>query len=294
MPIGRQSKPLFDLLTHGPASDARRASSAHAKPVVRVEVKPQPAADRAATDEPRPLTTFLHASHEDAAEIDAETQSPPGASVRVPLNYLYLAAAGVVVVLLLAWVGGVKYGSSQEAARTERELAGAFRDRPALREPAESPTGVPQAVQPSAARPQAPAPIQPSPAQPAAPAPYTGTGITVLSSRGPALDPREREMNYLALATLPQADTEAAIAFLAANGLQCVGVPVDRRAGAANNQGPALFKLFALPGITSEQYGNKATARTNLEAAVARLGNDWQNKHRGTSDFGMPGWEKLK
>jgi hypothetical protein len=280
MPPGRHAKPLFEYM----AGTASRSGAA--KPVVRVELKPAPRV------EPAPLTP----ASEIAEELDAETLAPPSASVRVPLNYFYLGIAGLIVLAILAWVGGVKYGSSTEAARAERELAGAFRGVPSVREPVEPAGGPPTpAPGPRVMPPPAPSP-SPSPvAQPASPpaTPANGTGLTVLTSRGLGPDPRERGLNYLALATLPKTDAEAAIAFLASRGLECIGQAVDRRGGGANNQGP-WYKLVALPGITSEQYGNKATARTNLEAAVARLGYEWQSKHRGASDFSMPGWEKLQ
>lgn len=286
---GRHTKPLFDLVGKVPAVEPR------AKPVVRIELRPQD--DVAAAREPKSIpgepVARLHPSPE--PEPDAE---PVGGTVRLPLNWLYIAAAGVVGLVLLAWIGGVKWGASSEAARTERELAGAFRDRPPLTEPGDGtmvPTG-PQNTR-SAVLPGSQPVSQPRPENPpTAPAVNQPAGVgQVLMTGGVGPDPREHDRNYLALATLPRADCDAAIAFLGANGVQAIGVPVvDKSQGAANNAGPALFRLVALPGITSEQYRTKQTARTNLEATVARLGEVWQKQYRGASNFARPGWEKFQ
>ena len=68
-------------------------------------------------------------------------------------------------------------------------------------------------------------------------------------------------------------------------------IPLETGGGAANNRGPA-FRLFALPGITAEEFRQRKTNRTNLEAAVLRLGEQWQKQERGPSNFSKPGWEK--
>jgi hypothetical protein len=47
-----------------------------------------------------------------------------------------------------------------------------------------------------------------------------------------------------------------------------------------------------LKGITSEEYSRRMTARTNIEADVARLGPRWQKERRGSSNFAKPAWEK--
>lgn len=109
-------------------------------------------------------------------------------------------------------------------------------------------------------------------------------------------DPRVSELNYLSLASLGEADANAAIAFLAANGIDAIGVPrVDPSAAPANNQGPTqVYRIYALPGITRDEYAQKLTARTNLEAAVAKVGATWQRDHRGASNFARTQWEKFR
>lgn len=269
MPGGRHTTPLFDLVSRTGArpSPGGVPTPRAAKPVVRVELKPR---DPAAPFHAAPEPSFNAAS---AAR-----------SFSLPANAKYLAVAALLLVGLLAWIGGVVYGRGQERTRLERELGSAFRDRPALTEPGEwpasgSPTPAPQ-----------PSPVQPPGTRPEVP---TSSG-PVITPRGMAADPRQHGLNYLALASLPRADAEAAITFLSTNGLEVIGVPVDPPAGAAKNtsHAGAWFKLYVNQGLSREQLG--LTARTNLEAQVAKLGQVWQKQHRGASNFSRPGWEKFQ
>ena len=117
----------------------------------------------------------------------------------------------------------------------------------------------------------------------------------VITSKGLlAGDPREAELNYLNLATLPRTDSESAIAFLAANGVEAFAVPVDPTDSEAKNPAPSKYRLWVLPGITTEDYRQRKTVRTRLEAEVSRLGQIWRKEHRGTSDFSQPLWEKFR
>jgi hypothetical protein len=246
--------------------------------MVRVELKPQ-------------VESPLVASRDTAPEAALQ-------AVRVPVNTLWFVAAGAITLLVVLFVGGYKLGQGAAQRQAERELAGRFGDRPTLTEPLEQLETVPQpqVTPPGGRSGTGPAPTQPFQAR-SEPDPKTlaaGTGA-VLSSRGVTADPREAGKNYLALATLSASDAEAAIAFMAANGVEVIGVPVDRGAGRANNAGPAMaYRLFAAAGITSEQFRTKQTARTNLEAEVARLGEIWQKQHRGPSNFAKTGWEKYQ
>lgn len=226
---------------------------------------------------------------------------PPDPSlqaVRVPVNTLWFAAAGALTLLVLLFVGGYKLGMGAAERQAERELSARFGDRPNLTEPREQPPTdpAPRTTPPNSrdAGPATPQPVAPTRPESDPGDMAAGTGA-VMSSKGVTADPREHGKNYLALATLSRADAQGAIAFLAANGVEVIGVPVDRGTGRANNAGPALaYRLFAAAGITSEQFRTKQTARTNLEAEVARLGEVWQKQHRGASNFAKTGWEKYQ
>jgi hypothetical protein len=67
---------------------------------------------------------------------------------------------------------------------------------------------------------------------------------------------------------------------------------VDTDASGAKN--PGSYKVFALQGITGEEYRNRAPVRTKLEAELTRLGQVYRKDPRGRVDFGQFAWEKLK
>lgn len=106
-------------------------------------------------------------------------------------------------------------------------------------------------------------------------------------------DPRERGLNYLHLGIFPRTDAQAAVEFLAANGVQSFAVAVDSNDSGANNPDPGRkYALYVLPGITGSEFRRGVTKKTNLEAEVARLGALWQKNHRGPSNFSKTMWAK--
>lgn len=275
---GRQTTPLFDLLRRANAAPtATPAPTRSAKPMVRVELKPQ-------TDPP-PLSP----SHD-------LPPAPAQQTLAIQTNTIWFAAAAALTALFVIFVVGYKLGQSAESRRAEQELSGRFGDRPNLSEPvdqpaiAPAPDRTPVAVKAPQSRPTTPAPVRPETDA----GPGAGTGA-VITATGVSADRREPGKNYLAMATLGLAETKAAIQFMAANGVEVIGVPVDRGGVRANNAGPAeTYRLYAASGITSEQFRTKQTVRTNLEAEVARLGEIWQKQHRGASNFAKTGWEKFQ
>src|SRR5262249_3771607 len=77
--------------------------------------------------------------------------------------------------------------------------------------------------------------------------------------------------------------------FLAQNGVQTYSVA---RPGAGANNATS-YTLYALPGISRDEYRAKAPVKTDLEERVARLGKIWQKDHKGQTDFSPPTWEKV-
>lgn len=300
------------------------------KPVVRVELKPQDA-PASAPSSPRAATPYApHAAaaaraHEPlprAAGMPPSPQATPHPtyaaparpspfrwpsflgtnSLAIPLNLIYLSVAALVILAVAFFIWGRSAGWSAAIDK----LGSATPDIPAVVEPdANSPRLLPPTTPTSATPATNPpagssrragtpptSPVTPA-ANPAAPAPLGA----ILTGRGPVMtDPRVAELNYLSLASLGEADANAAIAFLAANGIDAIGVPrVDPSAAPANNQGPTqVYRIYALPGITRDEYAQKLTARTNLEAAVAKVGATWQRDHRGASNFARTQWEKFR
>lgn len=109
-----------------------------------------------------------------------------------------------------------------------------------------------------------------------------------------ASDPRKTGHNYLKLATaMPGEEAERAIAFLAARGVEAMGVRVDAPAGSANDSGPVDLYSLGL-AVPSEQYRAMESARDRHQQLVARLGAEWMARHRGTVDFARTVWERYR
>lgn len=347
MPAGRSNRVLFDLIPQRDAEPSRAASNPTskppAKPVVRVELKPQESGptprSSAAPASPTPHSAPRAAPHAPHAEPShtaphpAATAAPsaaprsvqelpraagtpyskPATAVKaspfrwpaflgnsalpVPLNLIYLSVAALVILAVVFFIWGRAAG---EAAAIDRLGAGTL-DIPAVVEPDPRSDQSPRLLPP----PTNPTPgITPTPApgagRQAAATPVNNTPApigAILTVRGAVMtDPRVVELNYLSLASLGEDDAKAAIAFLSANGIDAIGVPrVDPGASRANNQGPTqVYRIYALPGITRDEYSQKLTARTNLEAAVAKIGATWQKEHRGASNFARTQWEKFR
>lgn len=297
------------------------------KPVVRVELKPQESGQTPRASAATPGATSHASPHPTASSAPSAAPTPrsvqelpraagtpyakpatPVKSIRwpaflgnsalpVPLNLIYLSVAALVVLAVVFFIWGRAAG---EAAAIDR-LGSGTPDIPAVVEPDLSSAQSPRLLPP---------PTNTSPATTPTPAPGTGrqagsTPVTntpapvgaILTVRGAVMtDPRVADLNYLSLASLGEDDAKAAIAFLSANGIDAIGVPrVDPGGSRANNQGPTqVYRIYALPGITRDEYSQKLTARTNLEAAVAKIGATWQKEHRGASNFARTQWEKFR
>lgn len=120
------------------------------------------------------------------------------------------------------------------------------------------------------------------------------TQAAILTSSGwKTVEIREVSMNYLNIATLKHVDAASAIHYLAQNGLEAFGVPLASGSQRGNTSPPATYRIFVLPGISSEQYRARQSVMTNLEASVARLGRQWSRDQKGASDFRSPQWTKF-
>lgn len=326
MPAGRSNRVLFDLIPQRDAEPSRASTPTtpstptSAKPVVRVELKPQEAK---AAEPVRPTAAPRPAESRDAREPASRPELPraggtpytkPSAlrwpaflgtnALPVPLNLIYLSVAALVILAVVLFIWGRAAG---EAAAIER-LGSATPDIPSVVEPDGSPRLLPPTPTPTPtpnpranpANTPAPNAGRQTPGNQAVTPPATATPApfgAILTARGPVMtDPRVAELNYLSLASLGEEDAKAAIAFLLANGVDAIGVPrVDPGSQPANNQGPTqVYRIYALPGITRDEYAQKLTARTNLEAAVAKIGATWQREHRGASNFARTQWEKFR
>jgi hypothetical protein len=308
---GRKSQPLFDLIrgreavktSHdlrtsmnpgvgwrpgmnpvagpSPVSPGRPAGD---KPVIRLNVTPQSIGGASPSRDLPPEGSA-------GADAWAASAGASGGTVRIPVNAIYLAIAGLVVVVVLSFAVGSVLSKRQAEQATLRQLP-----QPIILEPSEvgegGLLGETSSQSPSPDPPRA----KPAPNSGAARTPPTlgsGDAACLLSSGWTSGDPRTPGLNYLLLATLNQTESEDAVAYLATHGLETFALRVDMQGPKGNNSGLSRpYRLYVLNGITSEEYSRRMTARTNIEADVARLGPRWQKERRGSSNFAKPAWEK--
>ena len=301
---GRKTQPLFDLMRRGgdgqPPEESERTAM---NPGVgwRPGMSPRPVNPPPREKAPKPVIR-LELKPESAASVTPARDEPVepgpawgtgvlgGSTVRVPVNAIYIASALLIILAMAGWVLGWQMGQTRAG-----EGASEARTRPPVSEPAELGASRPPAATPTRSGAE-PLKASPAAAGPARVEPASGSGLTITAKGMLQGDPREAGLNYLKLAQMTRAESERAVAFLSENGLEAFAVPVDRGGANTNNPDPsrAAYWLFAGRGITTEEFSNRLTARTNTEAAVARLGLRWQKEHRGSSNFSKPGWEKQK
>ncbi|MBM4108191.1 MAG: hypothetical protein FJ255_05190 [Phycisphaerae bacterium] len=289
---GRRTKPLFDLLPE--ALGKSPPEGVHTVPresATLSELKPRVAV--------RPVPQPQASPHTPGDAWSAAMLS--NGTVRLRANMLYLLVAAWILSLLAVWLVGNWWGAKGK----ERELEPLLQRGPTPNDPltpnvsapgSNRPVGVVAPdVTPSkpAAKPITPIVPGPTNNQPALTGDPSQTPYIVSTGRA-SRDPRTPGLNYLVLATVPEEEAARAVRFLSDNALNAVGVPaaeVDRRGASAKD---SRYRLVVLTGITGAEYRDASPVRTRLEADVRRLGQTWQQDHRGSTNFGRPGWEKFQ
>ena len=328
----RSSKPLFELV-RVEIPESREAASEDPKPT-----DPNPS-DSDHTDS-APINAADHIA-EDAGEPTGNIETnpvripPPGGTrsasspaatsarrtsyaapepalgvVRVPRRNIYLAISLVLLLLLLAWVGGYVTGVRTERREQARSLAGGtgdllisdpigqgddFTEAPepedaTLPRPnrgsagSSSSGGSPVVIRQGTTSGSTALPPPGSPLTDPAAIAATGSG-PVITSRGMVQqDPRVPGVNYLHLARMTYAHALDAVAYLAENGVEAIGVPLDPGARAGNNRGQYLVVSVEVP-VPGSQFGEMAGERRRHQDEVARIGQRWRTERRGVASF---------
>jgi hypothetical protein len=290
MPPGKKPLPLFELV-NAQESAARREP----QPVVI-----PPAPSRApVTDfhprEPKPLPVEPRVARSNDDSPKHMLPGLGGKPVVFGTTALWLAAAGVLLLVFLVWVTGNAYGRRQAEHQFERnfgQVGGQVEGDTATTPPTES-RGLqdPLNTRPTPAIPSgAGTVLKPSAADPASTSIEPGF---VLTGRGTGPDTRQSGWNYLLLGTLSRDEAASAIQFFAKNGVETVGVPVDPvdRKSPRGNTSPR-FQLFATKGIPSTEFASKQLDRDKLKQEIVRLGAIWKKDHKGSMSFSDAFWLK--
>ena len=230
------------------------------------------------------------------------TSRPNGGLVSLPLNGIYLSIAAVIGVAIAVWALAYWLGGRAK----EKELAPYISagvqptgtkqpNGGAVSNPTTNPNPVPPPRLSGSILAQDPNRSGSAINPPTLPAPsFSGSG-SVLTSKGMVeKDPREPGLNYLAIVRLPRADAEKVVTFLAANGLEAIGIPAPVEKGAKPANNLPLYQIIALQGITGEQYRKEDPIKVKVDQEVQRLGVIWKRDHRGTTNFMQSGWVKYK
>lgn len=104
-------------------------------------------------------------------------------------------------------------------------------------------------------------------------------------------DTRVVGLNYLrVVSSLAREDAIAAAEYLAANGVPAFAT-VDTEQGGGNNG--SLWCVRAARGFEgAPRWNDSKEERRQLQVSVAKIGQDWQQNHRGVSDFSQTYFEK--
>jgi len=222
----------------------------------------------------------------------------------VPLATVYASVAGVLLACLLTFLIGYRLGHGRGEAIADRlrpvEVVPLVDPLVEDSEAAAGPGGVARDPE-----------IGDNDGAPRGPAsggdsnrPAGGGSGAVLTASGVAADPRLDGHNYLELAVLTRLQAEAAVAFLAENGVSAIGVPadgvvvggaVDRGGRGSNNVGPASrFRVVAVSlAVPSGRYSAMGAERRSFEQRLGEIGRRWVSSG-GASDFRAPLWRRYE
>ncbi len=167
-------------------------------------------------------------------------------TLRVPRGMALFLMAGLIGLLILAYVVGHSRGGSAAEKRVRAELT--------LSGPGHTP------------------PLRPGASQGG----ITGqTGATSTEPLDPRrVDPRESGLNYLVLASCPPSEAGRLQAFLQER-------QVEVMVGPRNNKG--LCQVIALRGFTRQQYRD-TDEKTRFMTRMRALGRDWQTANKGKGE----------
>lgn len=233
-----------------------------------------------------------------------------GRTITLKAQYALLAIPAVLLLSVIIWVVAFERGKATENTRLKNNFdiidpaspsgadSGAgdiplnpgLLDQPApLPAKADSGTGATRPG-PEKGRPASNTPRQKEAAPSRPPAPSVAVTPPPAGS-----DPRVPGNNYLVLGTLSRDHAEAAVGFLAQNGVRAIAVPldaVDPNGGAGNN--PGRYQVFSVQEhLTPEQYKSDHPLMDGHKREIARLGAMWK-RDRGPTDFPGAFWKKYK
>jgi hypothetical protein len=233
-----------------------------------------------------PLYEVL-ARHRERASRPAEGAAPPrderapehpttARTIRVPLGYVFLAAAAVIMLIAVAYMLGHERGEQVARAVFEQEILDATRmasSGSVVRDPLAEPAETGETAAPGGGE------LEPTPPADDAATPADGArGWGPINS-----DPRQPGLNYRVLATTRLDGAGRLAAYCRENGLEAYVVGDDNS---------RLRQVIVLPGferLPTPSSPNPLAER--LVRTVERIGERWKAEHRGESDLKDAYWD---
>jgi len=188
-------------------------------------------------------------------------------AVRVPMGYIFVAGALVVVLVVGGYLVGYRRADSalrdRERLLAQRELESAVQD-PLLEDAPVNPQLLPSAGASPETKSTTNATNEPRQAERQAPA----------REAAPGADPRIPGLNYFIVAYTSPEEAQEAVDFLAANGVN---------AAVFETRDDRFRHVIALRGFTSEQMraGEHLTYKNRLQS----LGRVWKRDEGGSTDW---------
>ncbi len=287
-PLGRSSSPP-------PRAPDRTDPSTRERSREAVEPKAGPTRQR-----PAPAET--PARTEPAASAQAEPASPvgamfqPGHVLRVPVGYVWFAAAVLIVAAISAYFVGYQVAAGRAEAERRADLADRQPPLGDIDDPLNTPGAVdadgrsttPRSIAGGSrdADRRSPAPDRQQDRRRPAPAPagsITGSPLPNVYFVSEAVpDPRVEGLNYLVLASgITRDDAERLALFLGRNGVGAVRTRPNSR---------NLVTVATLEGLNAEGYGSPA--RQAVESRIRALGRQFREQG-GWTDFTDAWWDRL-
>jgi hypothetical protein len=195
----------------------------------------------------------------------------PGRQLQIPVGYVLLAAAGVLLLLMVSYMVGHSQGKNVGRMVYEEQMGGSHlvgNEARVARDPLESTTT------PSAANTRPPRTAQPSSGTSQAqnqPPPVIGAerGWGPIES-----DPRQAGMNYFVLAATTPDGAMRLAEYCRERGLETYVV-------SGNNS--RLRRVIALPGFEAGDRNSPATRA--VENLIHSIGDTWKRQEPGASDL---------
>lgn len=211
--------------------------------------------------------------------------------IEVPVPWLYLGVASLLVLLIAGYAVGYRTGVAAER-KTVQSLATRDVERMLIDDPLATGSEMGPSVTPQPRTTQA----RPSPSPVGTTTGSAGAaGGEILTAEGMVrTDPRIVGHNYLELATLTRGQAEDAVRYLASRGERAIAVRVpglDR--GRTGRNTSDRYRVVALGvSVPGDRFRSSAREREAFEQKITRLGKSWAEQG-GASDFSSPLWRRF-